>query len=233
MTKEKSSRSLKDANRPKLWTTIAANVAVLFAFAQYHSVSTTGVSGLIAGATNLVPLTLALILTTVANGLLSDETKTRLVFLRWRNVLPGHRAFSVFAVTDTRVDLEGLRKLIGKEWPTDPDAENRMWYRLFKEIENDPAVLYSHGEYLFTRDYTGFAALCVIALGTTATLMVGPVSVLLVYLGVLVLQFLVVRHTAATYGNRFVRTVLARKAARPFKQSATASKRAPKPAKAP
>jgi hypothetical protein len=233
VTKEKSSRSLKDANRPKLWTTIAANVAVLFAFVQYHSVSTTGVSGLIAGATNLVPLTLALILTTVANGLLSDKTKTRLVFLRWRNVLPGHRAFSVFAVTDTRVDLEGLRKLIGKEWPTDPEAENRMWYRLFKEVENDPAVLYSHGEYLFTRDYTGFAALCVIALGTTATFMIGPVSVLLVYLGVLVLQFLVVRHTAATYGNRFVCTVLARKAARPLKQSATASKRAPKTAKAP
>ncbi|GJD75396.1 hypothetical protein [Methylobacterium goesingense] len=232
MSKGSTSKALKDANRPKLWTTIAANVAVLYAFSQYHAVSTAGLKGVVAGATSLVPLSLALILTTVANGLLSDPTKTRLVFLRWKHALPGHRAFSVFAASDPRIDLDGLRKLLGKDWPTDPVAENRMWYRLFKDSENDPAVLYSHGEYLFTRDYTGFAAMCLIGLGAAAAFMIEPATTLMVYLGCLLLQFLLVRHTAATYGERFVCTVLARKAARPLKQPTSTTRRDPKPGKA-
>lgn len=233
MSKESASKSLKDANRPKLWMTIAANLVVLYGFSQYEAVTTSGIKGLIAGATSLVPLTLSLIVTTIANGFLSDKTKTRLVFMRWRHALPGHRAFSVFAVSDPRVDVDGLRKLLGKDWPTDPEAENRTWYRLFKEVESDPAVLYAHGEYLFTRDYAGFAALFLFALGSAAALTVRPIPVLLVYLGCLFLQFLVVRHTAATYGERFVCTVLARKAARPLKKVAVAAKRAPKAAGAP
>lgn len=233
MSKESASKSLKDANRPKLWMTIAANLVVLYGFSQYEAVTTSGIKGLIAGATSLLPLTLSLIVTTIANGFLSDKTKSRLVFLRWRHAMPGHRAFSVFAVPDPRVDVDGLRKLLGKDWPTDPEAENGTWYRLFQEVENDPAVLYAHGEYLFTRDYAGFAALFVFALGTAAALTVRPIPVLLVYLGCLLLQFWVVRHTAATYGERFVCTVLARKAARPLKKAAVAAKRAPKAASAP
>lgn len=233
MSKESASKSLKDANRPKLWMTIAANLVVLYGFSQYEAVTTSGLKGLIAGATSLVPLTLSLIVTTIANGFLSDKTKSRLVFLRWWHAMPGHRAFSVFAVSDPRVDVDGLRKLLGKEWPTDPEAENRTWYRLFQEVENDPAVLYAHGEYLFTRDYAGFAALFVFALGTAAALTVRPIPVLLVYLGCLLLQFWVVRHTAATYGERFVCTVLARKAARPLKKASVAAKRAPKVAGTP
>ena len=36
-----------------------------------------------------------------------------------------------------------------------------------------------------------------------------------IYLGILILQFVVVRHAAATYGVRFVCTVLAQKAGKP------------------
>lgn len=232
MTKESKTKSLKDANRTKLWATIAINVGVLYAFSRYEAVSAAGFEGLVAGATSLVPMTLALILTTVANGFLSDRIKVWLVFLRRRHALPGHRAFSQFAGSDPRIDVDGLRKLLGKDWPTDPEGENRTWYRLFKEIENDPAVLYAHGEYLFTRDYTGFAALFVVGLGTAASFTVRPIPVLLVYLGCLTLQFLVVRHVAVTYGNRFVCTVLARKSARPVKETATRARRTSGSAKA-
>ncbi|MCJ2014186.1 hypothetical protein [Methylobacterium sp. J-076] len=232
MAKDSKTKSLKDANRPKLWATIAMNVVVLYAFTQYEAVSAAGLKGLVAGATSLVPLTLALILTTIANGFLSDKIKVWLVFLRRRHALPGHRAFSQFAGSDPRIDVDGLRKLLGKDWPTEPEGENRTWYRLFKEIENDPAVLYAHGEYLFTRDYAGFAALFVVGLGTAAAFTVRPIPVLLVYLGCLILQFMVVRHVAVTYGNRFVCTVLARKSARPIKEPAARAKRASRPTKA-
>ena len=233
MSKASSSKTLKEANRPKLRVAISANAALLYAFSQYHAVSTSGLGGLVAGSLNLVPLSIAVVLTTVANGLLNDTTKTRLVFLRWRQALPGHRAFSEFALTDPRIDVDGLRKLLGKNWPAEPEAENRTWYRLFKEVENDPAVLFAHGEYLFTRDYAGMAALLAIWLGAAAAIIVRPLPVLLVYLVALIAQFWVVRHVAANYGERFVCTVLARKAARPVAQPSPPSRRSPKALKAP
>lgn len=217
MTKEASPKSLKDQNRAALWTTIAVNLAALYGFSQYEAVSTAGLKGLVAGATGLVPMAVALIATTLANGFLSAETKARLVFLRWRHALPGHRAFSVFAVSDPRINVEALRKLLGKDWPTTPEDENRAWYRFFKETENDPVILWAHREFLFTRDYAGFAVLFLVMFGAAAAFTVRPASVLAVYLAFLVLQLVIARHVAATYGNRLVCTVLARRGATPVK----------------
>lgn len=181
--------------------------------------TTAGLQGLAAGATSLVPLTLALIATSLANGFLTAETKARLVLLRWTHALPGHRAFSKLAVSDTRIDIDNLSKLLGKAWPVGPEAENRTWYRLFKEIENDPVILWAHREFLFTRDYTGFAALFLIAFGAAAAFTVRPPYFLALYLACLALQLLLARHIAATYGDRLACTVLARSAAAPMKKT--------------
>lgn len=229
MTKEAATKSLKDQNRAALWTTIAVNLVALYGFSQYEAVSTTGLKGLVAGATSLVTMAVALIATTLANGFLSAETKARLVFLRPRHALSGHRAFSMFAVTDPRIDVEALRKLLGKEWPTTPEDENRVWYRFFKETENDPVILWAHREFLFTRDYAGFAALFLVIFGAASAFTVRPASALAVYLACLALQLLIARHVAATYGNRLVCTVLARRGAAPIKAPASARK-APKKA---
>jgi hypothetical protein len=230
VTKEAAPKSLKDRNRAALWTTIAVNLAALYGFSQYEAMSSTGLKGLVAGATNLVPMAGALIATRLANGFLSAETKARLVFLRWTHALPGHRAFSVFAVTDPRIDVEALRKLLGKDWPTTPQDENRIWYRLFKETESDPVILWAHREFLFTRDYAGFAALFLVMFGAASAFTVRPASALAVYLTCLVLQLAIARHVAATYGNRLVCTVIARRSAAPVKAPASARK-APKKAR--
>ncbi|CAO4145479.1 hypothetical protein LPLAFNJD_LOCUS1951 [Methylorubrum aminovorans] len=228
MTGDAPPKSLKDQNRGPLWATIAVNLVVLYGFSQYEAVSTSGLKGMLAGATSLVPMALALIATTLANGFLSAETKARLVFLRWRHALPGHRAFSKFAVTDPRIDVEALRKLLGKDWPTTPDAENRIWYRFFKETENDPVILWAHREFLFTRDYAGFAALFLVTFGPAAAFTMRPLSVFAIYLACLVLQFLVARHVAVTYGNRLVCTVLARRGVAPVRKAPAQGKRTPK-----
>ncbi len=212
MSKESSSKSLKDANRPKLWMTIAANLVVLYGFSQYEAVTTSGIKGLIAGATSLVPLTLSLIVTTIANGFLSDKTKTRLVFMRWRHALRGIAPSASLPSpirASTWMVCGSSSARIGR--PT-RKRESDVVPPLQGGRERSGSPL-RHGEYLFTRDYAGFAALFVFALGTAAGFTVRPIPVLLVYLGCLLLQFLVVRHTAATYGERFVCTVLARKAA--------------------
>jgi hypothetical protein len=165
--------------------------------------------GGITSASNLLPVGLAFIVTSVANGLLNASWKARLVFLRWQHALPGHRAFGKYALADPRIDVDQLKRLLGNGWPEGPEAENRAWYRIFKEVEAAPEVQHTHREYLIMRDYTGLSALFVIGLGAAAIGLVHSWRITAVCCLVLVLQFLVVRHAAATYGERFVCTVLA------------------------
>jgi len=216
-------KSLKDQIRWQLWLTIAANFALFYVVAQSDAFAASGLSGLLTGAANLLPVGLALIVTTIANGLLDASMKARLVFLRWNFALPGHRAFSVHAVADPRVDMARLRESIG-QMPASPADENLVWYRLYKKIETDPAVTQIHREFLFTRDYAAFSFLFLLGFGVAALFLISEWRVALLYLLALIVQFVVVRHSAANYGVRLVTTVLAQSAARSRKQPKSSNK---------
>ena len=131
-------KSLKDQNRSQLWLIIALNAVAFYGISQTDSLLISGFKGLLTEALNLLPLGLAFVITSVANGLLSAKLKERLVFLRWRYALPGHRAFSKFAALDPRIDVERLKTAVGNKMLSDPEDENRMWYRFYKEVEDDP-----------------------------------------------------------------------------------------------
>jgi hypothetical protein len=211
--KRAASHSLKDQNRRQLWLTIALNAVVFYAVARSEAIASAGWTGLFAAATNLVPVGFALIITSLANGLVSANMKARLVFLRWNYALPGHRAFSRYAQVDPRIDVDHLKKSLGNKLPEGPEAENKTWYRLFKEVEAAPEVQHIHREFLFTRDYTSLSALFLIGLSIAALVVVHSWNIALIYCFALLLQFVIVRHVAATYGARFVCTVLAIKSA--------------------
>ena len=220
MSRERTAKSLKDRYRWQLWLTIVVNVLLFYGLAQWDLLTASGIKGLWGGAANLVPVGLALVITSVANGLLSAEGKAKLVFLRWRHALPGHRAFSVYAGSDPRIDLRRLKQLLGGKVPTGPQDENRAWYKMFKEVESETPVLHVHREFLFTRDYTGLIFLFILILGP-AGFVVAPWHAAVVYLILLLLQFFLVRQAAANYGRRFVCTVLAHKAAKPARAPRT------------
>lgn len=202
-------KSLKDQARWQLWLTIAANFAAFYAVAQSGAIAVEGFAGLINGAANLLPVGVALVVTSIANGLLNAAMKARLVFFRWKDALPGHRAFSYHAKSDPRIDMGRLMKVLGGTLPEQPEQQNHVWYRLYKKIEHDPAILQIHREFLFTRDYTAFAFLFLIGFGTASLFVVHAWQVAAIYLGCLAVQFVVVRQAAANYGVRFVTTVLA------------------------
>ncbi len=208
-------KSLKEGNRVYVGLVIAANLLVLYTVAQTGTISVAGLKALFTEATNLFPVGIAFIIATVANGLLSADMKHRLVFLRWKNVLPGHRAFSEYAAADPRIDLDKLKKACGNKFPEDPVEQNRQWYGLYKTVENYPSVLQVQGDFLLTRDYAALAALFLVVFGAVALIFVPSWQVSLGYCFFLVVQFVAVRQAASTYGIRFVKTVLAEKAAKP------------------
>lgn len=128
MAKGGSTR-LKEQNRLQLWLVIVANAVVFLGAAQWAKIELSGFRAAVEDAAKFLPAGLAVIVATVANGLLSSAMKDRLVFLRWKQALPGHRAFSVHAASDPRIDPARLKKARGNKLPADPEAENRLWYR--------------------------------------------------------------------------------------------------------
>ena len=207
-------KSLKGSNRWQLWLVVAGNALFLYGVVQANAIKLGGLRAIFSDAQKLIPLGFALVITTVLTGVLSADIKARLVFLRWRNVLPGHRAFSVYAITDPRIDPAALTKSIGSDLPVNPVDQNRTWYRLYRTIEGDPAVRQVHRDFLLLRDYAGLSALFIVFFGAGGLYAIHSVTVGLLYLVLLVLQYLVVRQAAANYGIRLVTTVLALKAAK-------------------
>ena len=223
MTKIASAKSLKEGNRIYVGLIIVVNSLLLYAVAQESTISVSGLKALLTESTNLLPVGFALIVTTVANGLLSAETKARLVFLRLKHALPGHRAFSKYAASDPRVDIGNLKKICGNQFPEDPVEQNRTWYRLYKTVEGNPSVLQVQRDFLLMRDYVGLAALFVVVFGAVALIEVPSWRVSLTYCLFLAAQLVLVRQAASTYGIRFVTTVLAEKAATPARVSSKSS----------
>jgi hypothetical protein len=209
VTKSAPSRFLKDQNKPQLWLAMAANAVAIYAAAQWTDVTAFGLRGLLHGVIHLLPVGLAVLFTTVATSLIDVETKYRLVFLRWRHALPGHRAFTEYGPRDPRVDMSKVERLLGNKLPSDPDEQNAVWYGLFKRVENEPPVLGVHRDFLLLRDYAALAALFVPVFGGAAAFAVRPPAVLAVYMGLLLLQLFIVRAAASNCGKRFVATVLA------------------------
>lgn len=226
MAKKGGSQKLKDQNRRQLWLIIAANAVVFYGACQWSTFEMSGIKAALTGAANLLPVGLAVAVTTIANGLLPSAMKERLVFLRWKDVLPGHRAFSVHAQADPRIDFTRLQRACGNKIPGAAKDQNSLWYRFYLEVQDVPAVLQVHRDYLLLRDYTGLAALFLIGFGLAALFFVAPWKACAIYFVILLLQLVVVRHAAATYGVRFVCTVLAQKAGSPAAPSAAKKPRA-------
>ena len=144
----------------------------------------------------------------ILDGLLSADTKARIVYCRYHHPLPGSRAFSVHLLQEPRADPRRLARHWGA-LPADPVAQNRLWYRIFRSVEDEVRVREAHRAWLFARDLSAYAALFLIIFGI-ATLTAGSQWVVASwYLVSLATQLAASMAAARTYGVRFVRTVLA------------------------
>lgn len=153
---------------------------------------------------------LATALVAALDSLPGDRFKAALVFWRWKNPLPGTRAFEKANLTmDPRISIDRLRARLGGSFPRAPQDQNSTWYRLYKEVEDTPQVSGSHYEYLLFRDLAWFGvvltALGILALLTNWHAWRG----ILAFIGVTAIFDVVFMRAAAERGNRLVRSVLA------------------------
>lgn len=144
---------------------------------------------------------------------MDPDLKHRLVFWRWRNVLPGHRAFSVHAHQDPRFDVAILKKKIGK-FPVEPREQNARWYKLYKEVQDESSVVDAHRSFLLFRD---LAAMSVLLAALTGVTFIGvglgwhrATFATIMLLG----QYLLAVIASRISAHRFVRNVLAEHAVR-------------------
>lgn len=199
---------LKDQNALRLYTIVAANFALFFATQRASALFAGDWSDALANWQSIAPVALGLVLVGIVNAQVSSDAKAQLVYMRHRDPLPGCEAFTRWARSDPRVDMGALEAAYGP-LPTSPAEQNRLWYRLFKTFEDDGGVTHAHKESLFTRDYTFLAALMIIVLGGAAIITFTGVTKTLLYIAVLIGQFVLAGRAARHHGRRLVCTVLA------------------------
>jgi len=212
-------KSLKEQNNWKLWLIVAANVLFFYGVLVTNGISLNGLRAVFSEAQSLLPISFAGIVATVLNSLPHSTTKARLVYLRWDNALPAHRAFSRYATQDARINMGTLKELFKGKLPTEPRAQNEEWYKLFRTVENEVKVYEVHRDFLLLRDYTSLAVLSLVTFGSLGFVLFTTVRTAGFYLLILVVQFLVVRQAAANCGIRMVTNVLALKTSKAAKSS--------------
>ena len=146
-------------------------------------------------------------------NLIPTPVKDKLVHWRRRDVLPAHRAFSEIGPQDSRVDLEHIAARRGA-LPTDPVAQNKLWFKIYKANETSPGVENAHKSYLLYRELASVALLLLVLLVVvTALAFRMPSSVEVIFCGLLVGVYVLAATSARNTGARFVSNVLAAESA--------------------
>jgi hypothetical protein len=201
-------RSQKDLNRLPLLSALAANLVVYYGLVSGIDLSTLATSEAIMHISVLLPGGFAIALCGILNAQLTAIAKARIVFLKWNDPLPGSEAFSRHAPDDPRIDVASVEAKFGP-LPTEPRAQNVLWYRLYQQVRDIPAVSQISKNWLFARDYT-----CVIALLTPILAVIGIFQMpstrnYMTMAAFLVIQFLLASQAARNNARRLVSTAIA------------------------
>ena len=196
-------RSASLVNTSLFWYLLSAGTLNSFVLSGLATILAK--SGVIAGVSLIGALAL--------DGLLPRWIKEVVVHFRLRHATPGHRTFSVHIHQDSRISVAQLRRRIG-EFPEHPEQQNKLWYRLYREQQNEPAVLSALKDYLLSRDIAVVAALFLV-IGTLVILIVsGWTTAAAYFAAILTVEYLVFAHVARIQSVAPVRHVLAIESAR-------------------
>ena len=204
-------RYIKSENRKWLIGYFLLHIVIFALFSSLINFNLIDADQLIAKLKNpqgFIPLTAA-ILIIVMEGIFKNTIKEFLVFWKFKNRLPGHRAFSYIGPSDPRIDMERVKQLFPQGLPVDPKEQNNKWFRLYRQYQDELQVFHSHKAFLLTRDLTSLTVVF-IPLSILGHFLLGSKPQMFVYhLLILVMLFIVISLSAKHYGERFVANVLA------------------------
>lgn len=202
--------SLKDFNQPLLALVVFTNLAAYYLLLS-SNFDLSSITDIISNYENYVPSALLALVVGILNSQLTHEMKARLVFWRWKHPLPGSYAFTKVMNKDARIDPEMLETNFGP-LPSDPAQQNRLWFKWYREFQDETGISQVHREYLFTRDWTGLSMLLGVVLVPLAFWQMNFQNGWIVT-GFFLFQYLLVSQSARNHGQRFVASVLANKSA--------------------
>jgi len=140
--------------------------------------------------------------------ILPSDIKNVIIFWRLKNPLPGCRVFTEMICKDPRININELENKYGK-LPTDPREQNALWYKIYKEKQNEKILLSSHGKWLLFREITSVALIFALLLSPVSGL-ISCNKISAIYSILLIMQYLLLRRTAINTAERFVCNVLVR-----------------------
>jgi hypothetical protein len=202
-------KPLNQQNVPWLFAVLLVNVVVFYLVIQANSLRIVGFGVLLKEWQSLLPAGLGAIVVGVLTAQFSEDLKASLVFWRWNDPLPGCRAITKYGPQDPRYTMEQVKIACGGNLPSDPREQNALWYRLYRKVADRPRVHDTQRNYLFNRDYSAISILLVGAFGGSGFWFISSPITAVLYLGLLIVQYLLVRTAAKNYGINLVKNVLA------------------------
>lgn len=204
-------RSLKSLNMKWLILLAVTDMLVILFFIAPELLKGTSLTQVNIGRMLVTTIMPVAVLLTV--NVLSHNVKSTLVYWKPLGVLPGAEAFTKYGPADPRIDMAALKKNAGT-LPVNPAEQNAKWYKLYKQVSNEPEVAEAHKLFLMYRDMS-VMSLALVTFVPIALLAVGSASPAPGLSALLfALQYLITALSARWSGIRFVCNVLAIHSAR-------------------
>ena len=218
--KNNGERSLKSLNMKWLVLLAAADVLFVLLFVAPDLLNGVTLTQIGIGrvlTTTVMPVVLLLIV-----NVLPHDVKSMLVYWKPLGVLPGCEAFTKYGPRDPRIDMAALKKNVGA-LPTDSTEQNSKWYKLYKQVPNEPEVQEAHKLFLMYRDMAALSLPLVALVPLSLNVAGVSNSTLMLSAGLFVVQYLLTALSARWSGIRFVCNVLATHSASKIAQTKAAT----------
>lgn len=209
--KSNGEQSLKSLNMKWLVLLAAADVLFVLLFVApdlMNGVTLTQIGIGRALTTTVMPVIVLLIV-----NVLPHDVKSMLVYWKPLGVLPGCEAFTKHGPRDPRIDMAALKKNVGA-LPTESTEQNSKWYKLYKQVPNEPEVRETHKLFLMYRDMAVLSLPLVTLVPLSLNVAGASNSTLALAAGLFIIQYLLTALSARWSGIRFVCNVLAIHSAR-------------------
>jgi hypothetical protein len=211
---QRSDKSLKSANQPKLITFVVTNAIIMSILIIGLGETSVLLHDLGKGDTaTLIRLLGFPAVASLALGVLSwlvpRSWKETLVF--WRlgvRRLPSSEAFTKIAPADVRIDMTELSAHLGP-LPTDYQKQSALWYATYRKHVKETAVNDANAAYLLYREMTVIAPVLLIVVAAMAFAAQGSWARIVVACLCVIAEYLLVMVAARNAGARLVANVLA------------------------